>query len=51
MRMTLLRESFDREPPEPQLDGDLPTDKEFYGREDIPEWAPNEESDDEETRV
>lgn len=49
--MTLFRESFDREPPEPQLDNDLPTDEEFYGREELPKWTPDEESDDEETQV
>jgi hypothetical protein len=44
MRTKLLRESLDREPPEPRLDGDLPTDAAFYDG-DRPTWAP--EADDE----
>jgi hypothetical protein len=44
IRMKLLRESLDREPPEPSLDGDLPTEEEFYNG-DIPEWTPNEDVD------
>ncbi|ATW87460.1 hypothetical protein halTADL_0658 [Halohasta litchfieldiae] len=44
MRMKLLRESLDREPPEPQLAGSLPTDKEFY-EGDVPEWTPEESTD------
>lgn len=45
MRMKLLKESIDRDPPEPQLDGDLPADEIFYDRE-IPEWAPSDDSED-----
>ena len=43
MRMKLLRASLDREPPEPQVDAELPTDEEFYKGE-IAEWTPNEET-------
>lgn len=42
MRMKLLRESLDREPPEPRIDGDLPTAAEFYDG-DVPEWTPDED--------
>lgn len=45
MRMKLLKESIDREPPEPTLVGDLPSDEEFYDGP-VPEWTPDEESDD-----
>jgi len=48
MRMKLLRESLDREMPEPKLEGSLPSDSEFYDGE-IPEWTPDEESTDTET--
>lgn len=41
MRMKLLRASLDREPPEPQVDADLPTDEEFYDGE-VPEWTSDE---------
>lgn len=41
MRMKLLKDSLDREPPEPQLDTELPTDEDFY-EGDVPEWAPDE---------
>ncbi len=41
MQLKLLRESLDRQPPEPQLDGALPTDEEFYER-DVPSWSPDE---------
>ena len=43
MRMKLLRASLDREPPEPQVDAELPTDEEFY-EDEIAEWTPNEET-------
>jgi hypothetical protein len=46
MRLKLLRESLDREPPEPEFDGSLPADEAFYDG-DIPTWSP-EESDSEE---
>ncbi len=49
IRMKLLRASLDREPPEPQLEAELPTDESFYEGE-IPEWTPNEEASDAETR-
>jgi len=38
LRMQLLRESLDREPPEPRLES-VPPDEEFYD-DDLPEWAP-----------
>jgi hypothetical protein len=41
LRMKLLRDSLDREPPEPQLVGDLPSDEEFYDG-GVPEWHPGE---------
>ncbi|MFO7832841.1 MAG: hypothetical protein R6V31_01990 [Halohasta sp.] len=44
MRMKLLRESLDREPPEPQIVGSLPSDEAFYEGE-VPEWTPNETTD------
>lgn len=49
MRLKLLRASLDRDPPEPQLGAELPTDEEFYGDEELPEWTPDEESDGAET--
>lgn len=46
MRMKLLRESLDREPPIPDVtDVDLPSQEEFYDGE-IPTWKP-EDSDSE----
>jgi hypothetical protein len=52
MRMKLLRQSIDRTPPEPQLEGELPSDEEFY-EGDVPEWVPGDrsESDDESSRA
>jgi hypothetical protein len=52
MRMKLLRQSIDRTPPEPQLDGELPSDEAFY-EGDVPEWMPSDrsESDDESSRA
>jgi len=44
MRTKLLRESLDREPPEPRLDGDRPTDAAFYDG-DRPTWTPDGGSD------
>lgn len=44
MRMKLLRESLDREPPEPELEGSLPTDDAFYDGE-VSEWTPEESAD------
>ena len=48
IRMKLLRQSIDRTPPEPQLDGELPSHEEFY-EDDVSEWVPSDqaESDDE----
>ncbi|WP_160135347.1 hypothetical protein [Halococcus salsus] len=44
MRMKLLRASIDREPPEPQLKAELPTDEEFYDGE-VPVWRSDEAGD------
>ena len=43
MRMKLLRQSIDRTPPEPQLEGDLPSDERFYDG-DVPEWVSSGQS-------
>ena len=45
MRMKLLKESIDREPPGPTLADDLPSDETFYDGP-VSEWAPDEESND-----
>lgn len=37
----LLQASINRDPPEPQFEGELPTDKEFYA-DGIPEWTDDE---------
>jgi hypothetical protein len=52
MRMKLLRASIDREPPEPQLKAELPSDEEFYDGE-MPVWRADEadDSEDAETTV
>ncbi len=42
LRMKLLQESIDREPPEPQLVGPLPTDEEFYDG-NVLEWTEDED--------
>ena len=44
MRMKLLRASIDRDPPEPQLKAELPTDEEFYDGE-VPVWRSDEAPD------
>lgn len=44
MRTKLLRESLDRDPPAPRLDGDLPSDTAFYDG-DRPTWTPGEDED------
>lgn len=46
MRVKLLEESLDREPPEPELVADLPSDDEFYDGE-VPEWTSDDETDEE----
>lgn len=51
MRMKLLRDSIDHDPPEPQLDGELPADDEFYEGDGRPEWTPDEDDGDVEHRV
>ena len=43
MRLKLLQDSLDREPPEPQLDGELPDRDEFYDGE-VSTWTPDDES-------
>ncbi|MFB6296413.1 MAG: hypothetical protein ABEH66_06190 [Halobacteriales archaeon] len=49
-RVSLLRESLDREPPDPQLEA-APDDEEFYDGDppewtpDDPEWTPDEDED------
>lgn len=50
MRMKLLRESLSRDPPEPQLDASVPPNEDFYEGE-VPEWTPNEESDDDDSET
>ena len=45
LRMKLLKESLDREPPEPTLEDELPTDEEFYDSP-VSQWTPDEASDD-----
>lgn len=43
VRMKLLRESLDREPPKPQVeDTEQPAQAAFY-TEDVPEWTPGDE--------
>lgn len=49
MRMKLLRDSIDHEPPEPQLAGELPDDDEFYEGDGPPEWTPDEDDDEGDT--
>lgn len=44
MRMKLLRETLDRELPEPQVVDELPDDEEFYDSE-VPSWTPDEPSE------
>jgi hypothetical protein len=44
IRMNLLRQSVERTLPEPQFEGDLPRDEEFYDG-DIPEWVPSDQSE------
>jgi hypothetical protein len=46
MRMKLLRASIDREPPEPQLKAELPTDEDFYDGE-VPVWRSDESAENE----
>jgi len=42
MRMSLLRASLDRDPPEPQIE-DVPSPAEFY-EGDVPEWTPTDDT-------
>ena len=41
VRLQLLAASLDRDAPEPQLEGTLPTQSDFYNGE-VPEWQPDE---------
>lgn len=50
MRMKLLRASLNRDPPEPQIESELPPSVEFYDG-DVPEWTPHDEADDTESRA
>lgn len=50
MRMKLLRASLNRDPPEPQIENELPSPVEFYDG-DVPEWTPHDEADDTESRA
>ena len=50
MRMKLLRASLNRDPPEPEIEGDLPPPAEFYDG-DIPEWTPHDDADETESRA
>lgn len=43
VRMKLLRDSLDREPPEPQVEDARPSQTEFY-TDSIPEWTPDDDS-------
>lgn len=45
MRMKLLRDSINHDPPEPQLASDLPDDDEFYEGDSRPEWTPGDSDD------
>lgn len=49
LRLKLLRASLTRDPPEPQLEGRLPTQTEFYDGE-LPEWKPSETNRDSEAQ-
>lgn len=42
LRLKLLRESLDRDGAEPRLDGELPTQGEFYDGP-VPEWTPDDD--------
>lgn len=49
MRMRLLRDSLDRDPPEPRVtDADLPSPEAFY-EDAVPEWTSGDESDEDGT--
>lgn len=45
IRLQLLRASLTRDTPEPRLDGELPTQAEFYDGS-VPEWTPDERDTD-----
>lgn len=50
MRMKLLRASLNRDPPEPQIESELPPPAEFYDG-DVPKWTPHDDADDTESRA
>lgn len=51
MRVKLLRDSLDREPPEPRVeDVELPASDEFYA-DTVPEWTPDDESDEDDAET
>ncbi|MFP8951887.1 hypothetical protein ACLI4Z_02775 [Natrialbaceae archaeon A-arb3/5] len=50
MRMKLLRASLNRDPPEPQIEGDHLSETEFY-EGDVPEWTPTDEADNADSRA
>jgi len=50
MRMKLLRASLNREPPEPKIEGDLPSPAEFYDG-DVPKWTPHDDADEPASRA
>ncbi len=50
MRMKLLRASLNRDPPEPQIESELPPPAEFYDG-DVSEWTPNDDTDGTESRT
>lgn len=47
VRMNLLRDSLDRDPPIPETDIEYPTQEEFYDGE-LPKWIPEDSSDEKE---
>lgn len=44
MRVRLLRDALDREPPEPRAEDGIPSAVEFYS-EPVSEWTPNDADD------
>jgi predicted transcriptional regulator len=51
-RMKLLRNSLDREPPEPRVEDADGPDREAFYADDVPEWTPDDEDEgDAETRA
>lgn len=51
VRMKLLQDSLDREPPEPRIESaERPTQAEFY-TDSVPEWTPDDETEADETEA